>query len=461
MILTPLYSQPSITWSKIYSPSVSADEALCICNSGFGFYFAGGHAHDNAFINQGYLMKINEYGDTLWSKFIPELRVIWAITTTSDKGCVVTGDSDSLRVIRLDSNGTILWSKNFMQDYEIPRIRDIKKTPDGSFIACGYRDYQQDGIIIKFNESGDLSWLKIYPASISKIFLSIDISTTGFVVTGAVEDFDTTKTLLLKLNDSGNVEWEKQYKISNQWAYGAYIKKTNKGYLITGGTTDTIASSNYNWMYFMKTDTNGSLLFSKLFAFYKNDDYMGAQYINENRYIFSSFCWNENINDTSYGKVQLTDSLGNILHVRKFYSNTYIIFRSVVKANNNDIILAGITTLLNIDFVLCRVDSSLQGGTIGVKISNNKIPKDYTLYQNYPNPFNPKTIIKFQIPNHAMVELKVYDVLGREITVLINQRLNPGTYEVEFDGSIYPSGVYFYRLAAGEYSECKKMVLIK
>ena len=255
-----------------------------------------------------------------------ELRVIWAICViTPDKGCVITGDSDSLRAIRLDSNGIIVWSKNFMQDYELTRIRDIKKSLDGDFIACGYRDYQQDGIIFKFDVNGGLRWLKIYPASIL-IFLSIDISTTGYVVTGSVKDVDTTKALLLKLSDSGNVEWEKQYKISNQWAYGGYIKKTNSGYTITGGTNDTIASSNYNWMYFMRTDINGNLLFSKLFEFYKNDDYMAAQYINENRYIFSSFCWNENINDTTYGKVQLTDSLGNILHVRKFYSNSYIYF---------------------------------------------------------------------------------------------------------------------------------------
>ena len=99
--------------------------------------------------------------------------------------------------------------------------------------------------------------------------------------------------------------------------------------------------------------------------------------------------------------------------------------------------------------------------------------QDFNLEQNYPNPFNPNTKIKFTIPNvetrHAsslqMVTLKVYDVLGNEITTLVNQELSPGEYEVEFstETSIkHPaSGIYFYQLSAGEFIQTKKMVLMK
>jgi len=103
--------------------------------------------------------------------------------------------------------------------------------------------------------------------------------------------------------------------------------------------------------------------------------------------------------------------------------------------------------------------------TTGIS-SNNEIPNEYRLYQNYPNPFNPVTNIKFQIP--ASVEtsrwdvlLVVYDILGNEIAVLKNAKLTPGTYEVEWNASNYPSGIYFYRLTAGDFSEVNKMVLIK
>ncbi len=90
------------------------------------------------------------------------------------------------------------------------------------------------------------------------------------------------------------------------------------------------------------------------------------------------------------------------------------------------------------------------------------VPKQYSLSQNYPNPFNPTTKITYNIPRDSKVKLIVYDILGREITRLINDELKlAGSYTIEFNGANLSSGVYFYRLESGDYSECKKMVLIK
>lgn len=99
--------------------------------------------------------------------------------------------------------------------------------------------------------------------------------------------------------------------------------------------------------------------------------------------------------------------------------------------------------------------------------NNTRIPEDIDLYQNYPNPFNPSTKIRFSIVSSPLVlegnlvQLKVYDVMGREIQTLVNERLNPGTYEVTFDGSLLNSGLYFYKLTTEGCSETKKMLLIK
>jgi photosystem II stability/assembly factor-like uncharacterized protein len=89
------------------------------------------------------------------------------------------------------------------------------------------------------------------------------------------------------------------------------------------------------------------------------------------------------------------------------------------------------------------------------------VPSSYELKQNYPNPFNPTTNIKYQIANNKFVILKIYDILGKEIETLVNERQSPGVYEVTFDGSALSSGVYFYKLTADNYSETKKLVLIK
>jgi hypothetical protein len=100
-------------------------------------------------------------------------------------------------------------------------------------------------------------------------------------------------------------------------------------------------------------------------------------------------------------------------------------------------------------------------GAIGIINIGNQVPKTYSLAQNYPNPFNPSTRIRFEIPNSGFVTLKVYDVLGKEVKTLVNQNLTAGVKEVDFDASNFPSGVYFYSVKAGNFTETKKMVLVK
>jgi|GEM_PF-2972775 hypothetical protein len=126
----------------------------------------------------------------------------------------------------------------------------------------------------------------------------------------------------------------------------------------------------------------------------------------------------------------------------------------------------------------CRVNGIIYGDTIltSIKQISSKIPESYTLFQNYPNPFNPSTKIKFSMPVRGLsspnapvgdlVTLKVYNILGKEIATLVNEKQSPGEYEVpfsinQFSGYQLPSGIYFYTLRAGDYAETKKMILIK
>jgi hypothetical protein len=99
------------------------------------------------------------------------------------------------------------------------------------------------------------------------------------------------------------------------------------------------------------------------------------------------------------------------------------------------------------------------------QLSTEELPKEFALNQNFPNPFNPETRINYQIPvgtrQGVFVQLKVYDIVGREITTLVNEELSPGIYQVSFDASKLPSGVYIYRLSAGSFTSIKKMILTK
>jgi hypothetical protein len=88
-------------------------------------------------------------------------------------------------------------------------------------------------------------------------------------------------------------------------------------------------------------------------------------------------------------------------------------------------------------------------------------PAEFALDQNYPNPFNPNTVISYRLPKNGNVKLTVYDMLGREVAVLVNERKPAGTYTVEWNAKDFPSGMYFYRLSTEAYTEVKKCMLLK
>ncbi|MFZ1322637.1 MAG: S8 family serine peptidase [Ignavibacteria bacterium] len=105
---------------------------------------------------------------------------------------------------------------------------------------------------------------------------------------------------------------------------------------------------------------------------------------------------------------------------------------------------------------ICKVN-----GTTGISNLNLDIPFEYSLSQNYPNPFNPTTKINFSIPVNGFVTLKIYDVLGKEVMTLVNEQKPAGNYATEFNGANLSSGVYFFRMEAGEFIDVKRMMLIK
>lgn len=115
------------------------------------------------------------------------------------------------------------------------------------------------------------------------------------------------------------------------------------------------------------------------------------------------------------------------------------------------------------------IKEEIASDNLSIENINAQIPTEFSLQQNYPNPFNPATNIKFDVPILSKVELKIYDITGREVAVLVNRELEPGSYSFKFIGNNFASGVYFYRIKAGDASsnaslgilQTKRMVLIK
>jgi hypothetical protein len=123
----------------------------------------------------------------------------------------------------------------------------------------------------------------------------------------------------------------------------------------------------------------------------------------------------------------------------------------------SDSTMVNVTSTSNIDsinFYLNRVP-------VGIKQISSNVPSEYKLYQNYPNPFNPTTSIRYSVSSIQNVKLVVYNILGKEVVTLVNEKQSPGVYEVIFNGGSLSSGIYFYTLMSGEFKSTKRFVLIK
>jgi hypothetical protein len=103
--------------------------------------------------------------------------------------------------------------------------------------------------------------------------------------------------------------------------------------------------------------------------------------------------------------------------------------------------------------------SNLHTGSIGT--AGQKVPTVFKLYQNYPNPFNPVTAIKFDVPRSVYTKLTIYDILGKEVAVLIDKKMEPNSYEISWDGTNFASGIYIYKIESGDFKDIKRMVLVK
>ena len=107
------------------------------------------------------------------------------------------------------------------------------------------------------------------------------------------------------------------------------------------------------------------------------------------------------------------------------------------------------------------VESPYEKFDTGIRGWKEEFPLAFVLMQNYPNPFNPSTKIKFSLPKPETVKIEVYDIIGQKIQTLLNKTMPAGYHEVQFNGQNLSSGIYLYRIKAGEWSEVRKMILLR
>lgn len=174
-----------------------------------------------------------------------------------------------------------------------------------------------------------------------------------------------------------------------------------------------------------------------------------------------------NFNHKWIARSMMNDYLGDTIH-NGVWNTNQTISKSITKAVDTGWVAANCEFSVfvyenNDTLSLCRIMQALRTSVTGpLGVSNmNSVPAKFELNQNYPNPFNPKTNIKFSLPYGEITSLKIYDIKGNLVQTYFDGFLNAGLYNVDFNGSNLSSGIYFYKLISGRYSETKKMILIK
>jgi photosystem II stability/assembly factor-like uncharacterized protein len=255
---------------------------------------------------------------------------------------------------------------------------------------------------------------------------------TGYVVGDGGDIFKTT---------NGGSSWDLLNSTTTIDLYGISFANSNTGFAVGGN--DTSPSENI----ILKTMDAGNTWSQVIFDTYSDSLLWSVRFINSSTgYITGD---GSNIAKTTNGGIN-------------WYNQTCPVPGQVIRNSffiNNDTgyICAYNGTIGSI--ILKTTDGGEEVTAVNQNV--NEVPREYTLLQNYPNPFNPNTVIKYTLPKKTHVKLSVFDVLGEEVAVLANEVKQAGRYEEKFDASRFASGTYFYKLTAGDFTQTKKMMLVK
>jgi len=469
-------------WAKVfYDPTQQDNLAIGIATDTLGNIFVTGYSgYSYTGTLYSWIVKYNTNGDSLWVRKnygSESLSVPQAIITDKAGNVYLTGKETQQQMftIKYNTNGDTLWKRVQIESgYQGNMPRSIAIDASGNVYVGGIAwvlpssPYWNDFMIVKYNSAGAKQWSKTYGISNQNEYanrIAVDKS-SNVIITGYQENPTTIYDYLtIKYSSSGVEQWVRTYHRNIDYANDVITDQLNN-IIVTGQSNVPGNGSDYCTIKYNPSGDsqwvriyNGSSNLQDI-AYYVITDSSDNIYVTGNSKEFSNIGYLTTIKYSSTGVqlwlMQYIGAMqGGIIPGQGIAISSY---RNIfVFGGNNQNGTGG-------DFITIKYAQ-----LVGLNSLNSEIPEDFKLYQNYPNPFNPVTKIKFDIPlsrgvsegRGVFVILTIYDILSREIAVLVNQQLKPGTYEVEWDASTYTSGVYFYRLNTGDYTETKKMVLLK
>lgn len=473
MLAAAAFAQPNpdTLWTRAYGGS-GFDDGKCIEQTADGGYVIAGTTR--SYGAGGYdilLMKIDSVGATLWTHTYggSEDDVPLSFQRTADGGYVITGwigniftRDRNVYVVKTDSLGDTLWTRTYGGS-TMSGGASIQQTTDGGYVIAGYvypngAEYP-DFWLLKTNGEGDTLWTRTYGGSgDDDVYFIQQTTDSGYVMAGNTNSFGAGNqdVYIVKTDARGDTLWTRTYGgPADDWARSA--KQTmDGGYIIAGGTSSFGAGSMDS--YVVKTNSQGDTLWTRTYGGSGDDMAYSIQQTADGGYVIAGYT-------TSFGAgsmdfyVLRTNSLGGTLWTRTYGGSSSDVASSIQQTTDGGYVIAGETLSFGAggdDIYVVKTGPDVLAATPRLILN----PSAFTLSCS-PNPFNPSTQIAFALPKAGRVSLTVSNLLGQHVATLVNEMQAAGTHAISFDGSALPSGIYVYRLQAGEFVQTKKMVLLK
>ena len=481
-------SLSQITFERMYGgPSGDEGQSVQQTSDG-GFIIAGRTASFGAGNWDVYLVRTDPSGILLWTRTFGGNADDegFSVQETSDGGFIIAGTTRSfgagfedVYLIKTNASGDTLWTKTY-GGTSWDQGFTVQETSDGGFIIAGrtrsFGAGQRDVYLIKCDSQGDTLWTKTFGDNAWDEALSVrETSDGGFIIAGTTRSFGAGQrdVYLIKTDSSGNSLWARTFGGTSD-DEGLCVRETSDGGFIITGMTRSFGAGQRD-VYLIKTDSLGDTLWTKTFGGSNSDEGLSVQQTLDSGYFITG--WTESfgagLSDVYMIK---TNSLGDTLWTRTFGGIADDEGLSVQETSEGGFIIAGWTESFGSgekDVYLIKTDGS---GMVGIEEENSdfRTPKsEIRLYHNYPNPFLNSTTIRYTLPGirgqgsvisgqgKISISLAIYDISGKLVETLVGEKQEPRVYQVQWEGKDQASGIYFYRLRAGDFTATRKMILLK
>ncbi len=515
-----VFADMTPVWVKSYnSPGNLDDRGENVLNDGSGNVYVSGQSSTSGNF-EIFITKYNPAGTVQWTKTYthPDGALILKMALDGSGNVYIAGIAGSnILIAKYNSSGTFQWAKTpFYANWA--SAQDVYVSSEGNVYVVGnISNSGTSAIIIKYNSSGVKQWEDIRTMNGNSHASNVKMDANGNIYSIGVSEMNNTKKTItvMKYNNNGLImgifQVDDPLLQGSQYVTIAEIDNNNNIYVSSETFfTDNLTKSD---IWTVKINSSLQLVWSKRYnGLTNNNDSPRDMHVDGNGSVYvvgqtwtsglsrqdfvtikyvstGSMQWdaihNGSASDTDYAAGVVVDQLGNVYVTGRVKTNSTGYDITTIKYgilgakqwetsfsgsevdqpagisidNTGNLYVVGTAKrFLNddLDMVLLKYIS-----TVGIQQISGEVPSEFTLSQNYPNPFNPVTNIKFSIPKQGNVKLVVFDISGREVAELVNENLSAGIYNYDFNASHLSSGAYFYKLVSNEFTEVKKMILVK